>query len=475
MEKKRTNPIDWSLLIPVLPEEGPRRIALYQALRRLIESGQLPPGAKLPTTRDLAGRLGVSRGAAVASFEMLLADGFVEARTGAGTFVADAVPLLARPKPDERMRAGLPEGALPGTLGVSMADEQTMAAFRNLLMKDLARPGAAHFTYGDSRGGWGLRNEVANYLRAARGVRCHPDQILLTAGTQQALDFIMRGAMAPGDAIWMEDPGYPMAHQAFRAAGMRVVGVPVDGEGIDIAAGERIAPDARVAYVTPSHQFPLGVTLSMRRRLALIEWARRADAFIIEDDYDSEFRFAGPPLSSLQGIDGEGRVIYVGSFSKALFPGLRVGYAVLPERLVDPILAVRFHSDRFPSTLVEAPLARFIAEGHFARHLRRARRKARVARDALVAALSGSAVTVHPPDQGLHLIALSPEDVEDHVLEAAARHAGLGGRKLSSMYVDAEPRHGMVLGYSGFAPQVLADAATRWRHALETGSDRISR
>jgi GntR family transcriptional regulator/MocR family aminotransferase len=253
-----------------------------------------------------------------------------------------------------------------------------------------------------------------------------------------------------------------MARRAFAEAGMRLFGVPVDAEGLDPEIGEARAPDARAVYVTPSHQFPLGVTLSMARRLALIDWAGRHGAWIIEDDYDSEFRFAGPPLTSLQGIDAAGRVIYLGTFSKALFPGLRVGYAVLPESLIEPVLQVRDRADRFPSTLAEAPLAAFLREGHFAAHLRRARRSVCAARDALVEGLSGAPLTVAPPDQGLHLIARSDAGVPDRELARKAFDAGLGGRALSTMYLDAVTDEGLVIGFSGFSPEQFQAAARRW-------------
>jgi GntR family transcriptional regulator/MocR family aminotransferase len=323
-------------------------------------------------------------------------------------------------------------------------------------------PARHHFGYGDPRGSRALREEVAAYLRTARGVRCHGDQVVLTSGSQQALDLIIRAALTPGDPVWIEDPCYPMARAAFEGAGMRLIGVPVDGEGLDPAAGEARAPHARAVYVTPSHQFPLGVTLTMARRLTLIDWARRAGAWIIEDDYDSEYRYAGPPLTALQGIDGAGRVIYVGTFSKALFPGLRVGYAVVPEALLDAVIAVRNRSDRFPPSLLEDALADFLREGHFSAHLRRARCRARDARDALVDVLNEGGLSVAAPDQGLHLVARRPDWTEDATLLAAARAEGFGPRALSTLHVDRPPEAGLVIGFSGFPPEELASAARRW-------------
>ncbi|MDR0810576.1 MAG: PLP-dependent aminotransferase family protein, partial [Gemmobacter sp.] len=323
---------DWSALVPVLPEAGPRGRALYIALRRLIETGALPPGAKLPPSRDLAARLGLARGAVVAGFEMLAADGFTEARTGRGTFVAGAVPQVApaRPRPETPFAAL----TLPGDLGLARPDPISLDRFRAILNRHLARPPANLFHYADPRGDAGLRTEIAAYLRTARGLRLDPGQIVLTSGTQGGLDLVARAVLAPGDPVWIEEPGYPSGKAAF--APQRLVPVPVDAEGLDVAAGRAACAEARAAYVTPSHQFPLGVTMTMRRRLALLDWAAEQGAWVIEDDYDSEFRFAGPPLTALQGMDGAGRVIYAGTFSKALMPGLRTGYLVLPEPLVEP-------------------------------------------------------------------------------------------------------------------------------------------
>ncbi|EWY38606.1 transcriptional regulator [Skermanella stibiiresistens SB22] len=461
--KIQTNSPDWSALIPVLPNQGPRTAALYDAIRRLIESGAVPPRGKLPPSRDLAKGLKVSRAAVVAAFEMLIADGFAEARTGSGTFVAAQVPLLRRPAADT---APAPEAPppLPGTLGAAMADDRTLKTFRTLLSWHLARPGAEHFNYGDPRGGLGFREAVVSYLRAARGVRCDVNSIIIISGTQQGLDLVIRSALRPGDAAWIEDPCYPMALEALTGAGVRVVGVPVDSEGLDPARGEALMPKARAAYVTPSHQFPLGVTMTMRRRLALIDWAKRNDAWIIEDDYDSEFRYAGPRLTALQGIDDAGRVIYVGTFSKVLFPGLRIGYAVIPEPLLGQVVALRNRTDRYPPTLAEAALTDLLREGHFAAHIRRARRRAQAARDALVEGLRsgpnpGLEVTV--PDQGLHLIADLTTGARDTEVALAAKSVGLAARPLSSMYVSEPARQGLVIGFSGFTGDDLRLAASR--------------
>lgn len=457
-QKLRTNS-DWSAATPLLPAQGPRRLALYRSLRGLIEGGQMRPGDKLPTTRDIAKRFGVSRGAAVAAYEMLVADGFAEARVGAGTYVAEAVPLLQAvplPSPSVTEEAKAP---LPGALGCSTADETTLRIFRMLMNRHLTQPSARHFHYNDPAGSLALRVEVAAYLKAARGVVCEPDQVIMTSGTQQGLDLAVRALLKPGDPVWMEDPCYAAASELFNGTELAVTPVPVDGQGIDVAAGIVARPDARAVYVTPSHQYPLGVTLSMARRLALIDWARAADAYIIEDDYDSEFRFSGSPLSALQGIDGEGRVIYLGTFSKTLLPGFRFGYLVVPRHVRERVLTVRRLTDRFPSTLAEDALTEFLRDGHFSAHVKRARKRVKAARDALVEALRCERLTVSAPEQGLHLVAELDGAEDDVALAQQARGAGFGIKALSPLYQAETQRRGLVIGFSGFSPDRLGKAA----------------
>ncbi len=464
----RTNS-DWSAATPVLPASGPRRLALYKALRGMIESGQIRPGDKLPTTRDIAARFRISRGAAVTAYDMLVADGFATARIGAGTYVAEAVPVLTVVEPSGPSvpeTVQLAQAPLPGALGCSTADETTLRIFRMLMNRHLTTPSARHFQYNDPAGSHALRVEIAAYLSAARGVHCTPDQVIMTAGTQQALDLTVRALLSPGDRVWIEDPCYVAARDVFEASGLAVTAVPVDGEGIDVAAGMAAAPDAKAVYVTPSHQYPLGVTLSMARRLSLIDWAQAAGAYIIEDDYDSEFRFAGPPLSALQGIDGQGRVIYVGTFSKTLLPGFRIGYLVVPSTLRARILTIRRLTDRFPSTLAEDALTEFLRDGHFSAHIKRARKRVKAARDALVEALAGSPLSASLPEQGLHLLAELPDGADDVALAKKAIACGFGPKALSPLHAGPTDRRGLVIGFSGFAPEVLAKAARRFVDGL---------
>lgn len=451
MKNLRTNLPDWSGMIPLLQGEGSRASALYAALRGLVESGQLQPGAKLPPSRQLSTQLAISRGAVVAAFDQLVADGFAEATVGSGTYVAQAVP---RPRRQPMTPMFEPEVLpfRPGRMGSAMMDETAFAILRRLIAKDLRRPASRSLHYSDPRGSDELREEVANYLRTARGVRLHADQVMITSGSQQALDFVLRALLSPGDTVWMEDPGYPAVVALLRGNGFKIASIPVDSEGLTVSVGRTLAPRAKAVYVTPSHQYPLGVTMTMTRRLALLEWARSTSAWIIEDDYDSEFRYAGPPLTSLQGMDDADRVIYLGTFSKALFPGLRMGYVVLPAAIMEGVIALRERTDRYPQTLAEGALAAFLRDGHFANHLRRARKRARKSRDALIAGLSEGPIKASSPAQGLHLVAQAPPHLSEERAARLANEAGLIARPLSRMYLASKPQIGLLIGFSAFSP-----------------------
>lgn len=460
MKKHQTNSPDWSALIPVMLAGGPRRDALQAELRRLIETRVLLPKQKLPPSRELAQRLELARGAVVAAYEQLAADGFVETRLGSGTYVAAQVPEHAAIKtaPQAPTKTG-PTPNVPGKLGSGTVDEKTLRDLRGLFREALMRPPPGFLHYGDTFGELPLRREIADYLRATRGIRAEVDQVMITSGTQSALSLIARALLPPDSRIWVEDPCYPQALNLFRSLGLTIIPVPVDRDGLDSAAGVAAAPDAEAVYLTPSHQYPLGTTLSMPRRLALLDWAQRCGAWIIEDDYDSEFRFTGPPLAALHGIDRSGRVIYLGTFSKALAPGLRLGYAVLPIEVIETVHRLRDLTDRYPNPLIETVLARFMAEGRYAAHLRRARKRCRMARDALVEGLSGAPLYLTIPDQGLHLVAHARNDLSDADLQRLAQTGGLASRRLSDMFIQAPAQQGLVIGYSGFEADEVRTAA----------------
>jgi GntR family transcriptional regulator / MocR family aminotransferase len=461
---------------------------IYGQVRSAVLSGALRAGTKLPSSRAMAARLGVARVSVVAAYEQLLAEGYAEGRHGSGTFVSadlTSLPVLRRaarpvkPRPTPAPARAFPEferaatqtDARPFNTGRTLLDARTMETWRKLTHRAVRSFGANDLGYTDPAGLIELRRSLCDYLRAARGVRCDPEQIIVTAGTQQALDIAIRVLLAPGDEVWVEDPGYPLTHAKLLLAKARPRPVPVDAQGLMVAAGRRAAPKARAAFVTPSHQFPTGVALSMARRLELLAWARASGAFVIEDDYTSEFRYSGPPLASLQGLDADERVIYVGTLNKALFPGLRIGYAVVPQALLPAFVSARYLMDRQPPTLHQAVVAEFMQQGHFAAHIRRMRQVYREQRDALAATLTRRAagrLHVDVPDQGMHLVAYLEDRTSDTEIEAAALRAGIVVRAISRFYRAASPRPGLMLGFSGFPRPLIVPPAARLA-ALMTG------
>jgi GntR family transcriptional regulator/MocR family aminotransferase len=318
--------------------------------------------------------------------------------------------------------------------------------------------------YPDPAGLVELRASICDYLRVARGVRCEPEQVVITAGTQHAIDLAIRVLLVAGDDVWVEDPGYPLTHAQLLLAKVRPRAIPVDAQGLMVDAGRCAAPRARAVFVTPSHQFPTGVPLSMARRMELLAWARKSGAFIVEDDYTSEFRYSGPPLASLQGLDDGEQVIYVGTLNKALFPGLRIGYAVVPRALLSAFVSARYLIDRQPPTLQQAVVSEFMQQGHFAAHIRRMRQLYREQRDALAGTLMRRAadwLDVAVPDQGMHLVAYLRDGSADIAVEAMAARAGVVVRAISRFYRAARPRPGLMLGFSGFPRQLIVPAAAR--------------
>ena len=475
----------WAELQPWRIERGagePVFRQIYRQVRSSIQSRSLRAGARLPSTRELAGRLGVSRASTVAAYDQLIVEGWLVSRAGSGAYVghdlpepfpsapATAAPAAARFVPDREDLFGPlvlddqpPER--PFAMGLCLIDARTADAWRRATHRSVRTMAACHFGYTDPRGLPQLRAAVCDYLRAARGVRCDPDQVFVTAGTQHGLDLAVRGLLGPGDRVWVEDPCYPMTWRGLLAAGMAPCPVPVDGEGLHVAAGVRRAPDARAAVVTPSHQYPTGAVLSMARRLELLAWARASGGWIIEDDYDSELRFRGRPLASLQGLDEAGRVIYLGTLNKVLFPGLRIGYLVAPRPLLSALVDARRLGDRQPPTLSQTVLADFMGQGHLVAHFRRMRQLCRQAQDVLIGELERRAppgrLEIRRPDQGNHLVVWLPEGFDDVALERAAREAGVTCRAMTRLYLDAEPRPGLMLGFTGFRPEALAAPAAR--------------
>lgn len=473
---------------------------VYAGLRDAIVSGRLATGARLPSTRTLAADLQVARNTITTAFDQLRAEGYVAGKTGGGTRVCEVIPdelLRARQVPRQRTREALaPAATVPPTLsrrgdalvaaalifpsaaevpqafsiGVPALDEFPVKLWAHLVARRWRRP--PPLGMGDPAGYEPLRRAVAAYVTNARGVRCRWEQVVIVSGAQHGLDLAARLLLDPGEAAWIEDPGYPGARSAFQAAGARLVAVPVDGEGIVVEEGTRLAPRARLAHVTPSHQFPLGATMSPRRRLELLAWAQDAGAWIVEDDYDSEFRYAGRPLPSLQGLDEHGRVLYLGSFSKTLFPALRLGYLVVPEGAVDAFAAARSVGDRHPALFDQAVVADFLEEGHFVRHLRRMRRLYVERQAALVEAAHrtlGGLLDVPPDAAGIHLLGLLPAGVDS--TGAAARATGHGVRVVPLARYAARPpeREALLLGYAAVSIPAIHRGVERLAAALSGG------
>jgi len=434
---------------------------LYQALCHAIVGGLVKPGEPLPPSRSLAKQTGFRRNAVTSAYERLIADGFAVATVGSGTFVAARIPARVNGERKAKIVVEAPQqGAL--SLGCTHIDARALQRFRSFAGRRMRAFGTEHLQYGDPRGSRELRVAIADHLLSARGLRCDPDQIMLASGTQHALRIVLSAILKPGDRIWCEDPGYPSARRTIEHCGNRPVPVPVDAAGMIMAKGRALAPTARAAYVTPSHQFPLGVQMSMARRLELLDWAKDAGAFVFEDDYDSEFRYDGAPLLSLAGIDHLRRVIYMGTFAKTLFPGLRIGYCALPEKLVGPVTSARAAFDRFPGTLLEGAVADMLNSGAFAANLRKVRGLYREARDILASTLSTASdgqLSVPVPSQGLHLVARFDPSTDPLVASQAKAAADVPGWLLAETYSRARPLAGFVLGFAGHPiPQLIASA-----------------
>ncbi|HLW00758.1 MAG TPA: PLP-dependent aminotransferase family protein [Ktedonobacterales bacterium] len=476
---------------------------LYDRLRHLILSGQLKAGARLPSTRDLASELGVARGTVFMAYTQLLAENYIESNVGSGTTVASFLPQEVpttpaqasssrTPDPPERhpLAALSQRGAAlaqisfaPGTFSRESRKVRAfrvatpdLEAFPHKLWAQLAarcaRAQMSDMLMSQHQAGYPpLREAIAAHLGVARGVRCSAEQVIITSGAQGAIDLAARILLDPGDAAWVEDPGYPGAKGALLGAGAQLIPVPVDEEGLDVAAGWARCQQARLAYVTPAHQFPLGVSMSLSRRLALLEWARQESAWILEDDYDSEYRYVGRPLAALQGLDEAQRVIYIGTFSKVLFPGLRLGYLVAPPALVDALLAARRFTDIHPPALEQAAVADFINEGHFTRHIRRMRALYAARRDALLNAAQrdlAGLLEVQAPETGMHVIGWLPSGIDARSAAHQAAQHQIETIPLSTLSLGGLRRSGLLLGYAAVTEEEINDGTRRLASALRS-------
>src|SRR5713226_8750427 len=470
---------------------------LYDWFRRAIIRGQMRPEQRVPSTRSLAAELEISRIPVLNAYEQLLAEGYFETFVGAGTCIARSIPDDALSPPAIKARKGLQEivekrgprrtsrrGAalthLPaqswldnlGAFRVSLPalDHFPIGVWSKLVARHSRKPPRGIMAYGDAMGYLPFREAIAEYLGAVRGVRCEPSQILVTTGSQQALQISAQVLLDPKDRIYVEEPGYPGARQAFLTVGAQLIPVQVDHDGMNVAEIIRRGRDARAVYVTPSHQYPLGMTMSATRRMLLLNWAVRSGAWIIEDDYDSEYRFGSHPIASLQGLDTDGRVIYIGTFSKVMFPALRLGYVVVPKDLVPAFSAARDAADIFSSTLYQAVLTDFIREGHFARHIRRMRMLYMDRRRALVNAIQiqmGDMTEVIGAEAGMHLVVLLPPGTNDVAVSRKAAQRGISAMPLSVCYSKAPTRDGLILGYGGANAHQIHDGIRKLRMGVQ--------
>jgi GntR family transcriptional regulator/MocR family aminotransferase len=480
---------------------------LSAALRAAIQNGQLSAGFRLPSTRDLAIQLAVSRTTVISAYDQLGAEGYLTSTVGRGTRVSLQLPeeaFMVRFQCDSAAKHSQSQSTAnnqqrlefsefgrtlstldftgmvfapeikPFRAGIPALDEFPVALWSQLIRKVWKNISVNDLSYGEPEGWRPLRRAVANYVRAYRGVRCTDEQVLIVNGTQQVFDIISRILLRPADKVLFESPGYLRAKLAFQAAGARLVNVPVDQHGMNLASVAQVSPSARLAYVTPSHQYPLGVTMAIDRRMQLIEWATLNQGWIVEDDYDSEFRYTHRPIPALQGLDPHDRTIYVGSFSKVMYPSLGIGYVVVPTKLCDTFRLVLATAGRPPSKVDQIALAEFIEDGHFARHLRRMRLVHEGRRTALVESLSshlGHALQIEGAEAGLHCTALLDQRWRDHVIVKQAAERGVFLRALSEFFDVAPPaehNNGLVFGFACATPAQIRGAIRKLRPLFDT-------
>ncbi|RKP43517.1 PLP-dependent aminotransferase family protein [Trinickia fusca] len=441
---------------------------IYERLRAAIDTRMLLPGARVASARSFASELGVARGTVEAAYQRLAGEGYLLARGPAGTIVSPHLP--ASPKHAKQHDAKstprvhtttsratttlVSEPPLPLQLGIPALDAFPRKLWSRLAARRIRATSAADLSYGDPCGYAPLRQAIAAYLLVSRGVSCRPEQVFVTSGYRASLALIAHTLLVPGDRVWVEDPSYPPTRTLLEHARMRAVAVPVDDAGLIVEQGVRRSPKARMAIVTPSHQAPLGVSMTMQRRLQLLEWAAGSGAWIVEDDYDGEFHYDGPPLPALKSLDASDRVLYAGSFSKVLFPGLGLGYIVVPERLVEVFsAAAQVWSNGCPR-VTQAIVADFLAGGHFARHLKKMRLLYARRREWLVTALEqafGERVHIDLTRGGMHLVVRVVTRAGDKTLARRAQQAGLNCQPLSARYASGIGEQGLLMGLTNVA------------------------
>lgn len=462
-------PLPVPLTIPLSKGDGPLFRQVYSGLRGAILSGTFRVGEKLPSTRDLANQLAISRTVVLYAYDQLLAEGFAVGRSGSGTYVSGALNLSKSPASADRVHLNLsrygraaasawpriefprrPPRLLRYDFAYGRSDTELFPfeTWRRILMRCGRKAPVGEFDYGPSTGNAGLREAICNHLRRSRAVNCDPSQVVVVNGSQQALDLIVRVLIERGQPVVIEEPGYQGTREVLRAAGARLLPVPVDGEGL---RPDKLPAGARIAFVTPSHQFPTGAVLSLGRRLELLKWAKRNHAVLVEDDYDGEFRYEGQLLESLQGLDREGRVLYIGTFSRTVFSSLRIGYLIAPKELLPAFAAAKWLCDRHTPTLEQQVLAEFISGGMYERYLRRLRRKNATRRQALLESVHdflGKSVEVTGDGAGAHVVLWPKHRVSEEVLIAGAASHQVGVYGVSGYYLKHPKRTGIMLGYS---------------------------
>ncbi|HVC52430.1 MAG TPA: PLP-dependent aminotransferase family protein [Stellaceae bacterium] len=462
-------------MIGVLSLDRGSAVPLFRQIcdrtRAAITAGTLRPGERLPSARSLAGQLGAARGTVEAAYAILAGEGWIVGRGAAGTVVAPALGGRWADKPPSALPALRRDGHAPGEaaapplfrMGLPALDAFPRKQWARLAAREARAPSAGRLHYPDPAGDPQLREAIAAYLAISRGITCAAGQVFVTAGYQGGLSLIARALLAPGDAAWVEDPGYYLAARGLAAAGLRLVPVPVDGGGMRVEEAIAGAAPARAAVVTPAHHCPLGMALSLPRRLALLAWAEAGGRWIIEDDYDGEFHYAGRPLPALKSLDAGDVVVYAGSFSKVLFPALRLGYVVAPERVADRFAAAAALLNGGCGRLEQAVVARFMEEGHFARHLKRMRSLYAGRRAALAAALNesfGDRLGIELQSGGMHLLARPAGAASDAELVRLAEAAGLAPGALSAHAIQAECAPGLLLSFTNI-PEAQAGAAAQ--------------
>ena len=475
------------LVIPLARHGGPLFRQVYVGLREAILSGTIAGGEQLPSTRHLAEQLAISRTVVLLAYEHLLAEGFVEGRHGSGTYVSQGLgagrPRGAEDQAKLRLsrfgrsaaatgaRVGAPAPRAPAlrydfAYGRSDVEVFPFERWRRILLKRARKASVRDLDYGARAGSLALREAITAHLRRSRAVVCDPSQVIVVNGSQQALDLVTRLLVERGDSVAVEDPQYLGAREVLRAAGSRLHPVPVDREGLDPA---KLPERARLVFVTPSHQFPTGVILSLPRRMALLEWARRNNAIVVEDDYDGEFRYEGQPFESLQGLDTQGRVIYVGTFSRTVFPALRLGYLIAPKPLAPAFKAAKWLSDRHSAILEQQTLAEFIATGMYERHLRRLRRRNAARRGALLQAIHkflGDRVEITGDGAGAHVVMWPGKRLSEETIIERAAAQGVGVYGISQYFLRQPLRTGIMLGYSRMKEEEIREGIRRLREIL---------